>query len=99
MELKCSDLGVADCDFVAKGDTPGDIVEQMVKHLREEHHIDMPEPDKILENQWAESPVFKEDKEDIEVIVKRMRQALDIDADNEDTPPPPRFAVGPAPWV
>jgi predicted small metal-binding protein len=49
MEIKCSDLGIADCSYTAHGETPGEAVEAMVKHLRREHHLDMPDAEDILD--------------------------------------------------
>ncbi len=49
MEIKCSDLGIANCSYTARGETPGEAVEAMVKHLRQEHHLDMPDAEDILD--------------------------------------------------
>lgn len=77
-KIKGSDLGVKNCDFVAAGETPQDVVEQMVTHLREEHDIRMPDEDVILtggEGEWE----AQEEDAGAAVIVKRLREALELD--------------------
>ncbi len=100
MELKCSDLGVANCDFVAKGDTPGEIVEQMVKHLRQEHNIHLPDPDEILQPGSVETSMldFEEDHKDANIVVTRMRQALGIVDSGDEGPSGPAISLGPVPF-
>lgn len=58
-EIRMSDLGIAGDDAVFSGTTPGDVVEQVVGHLRSEHDVDMPDADDILAGgeQWAMLPV------------------------------------------
>mgnify|MGYP001045531529 CR=1 FL=1 len=85
-KLRCSeDLGIADCDLVVEGETPGEIVEQIVPHLRKEHDIDMPNVDAIMDED-----VDREDLDDKTwTVVKRMREALetdDFDAEDEELP-------------
>jgi len=38
-ELHCADLGMRDCDWVAKGSTAGEILKQTVKHAEQVHGI------------------------------------------------------------
>ena len=47
-ELSIADLGVANDSTVITGDSPGDVVEKVVDHLRSEHDIDMPDADEIM---------------------------------------------------
>lgn len=42
--LRCRDVGV-DCDFVAKGETEDEIMEQAARHAREEHGFEQIPPD------------------------------------------------------
>lgn len=38
-ELHCADLGLRDCDWVAKGSTAGEILKQTVAHAEKAHGI------------------------------------------------------------
>ena len=76
-KIKCSELGIRDCDFVAKGETAGQIVKEVVEHLRAEHDIDMPDTDVILEGKVAEEPLEVVD-EDVSLILERLTTALNI---------------------
>lgn len=79
------DLGIADCDFVAHGETPADVVEQVVEHLQDEHDIDMPDLDAILENE-VEAALLPES---VRLVVARLQEALNIsDAGTPDVEPP-----------
>lgn len=42
--LRCRDVGV-DCDFVAKGETEDEIMEQAARHAREDHGFEQIPPD------------------------------------------------------
>lgn len=35
--LSCRDLGVTDCDFVARGNTPEEVKNNMMNHAKMEH--------------------------------------------------------------
>jgi predicted small metal-binding protein len=35
--LACKDIEISDCDFVARGETIHDVVEQMVDHIEDRH--------------------------------------------------------------
>ena len=48
VEVSCNELGVIDCDYVARGMTPGEVLEKMVDHLRSEHDLDMPDAEEDL---------------------------------------------------
>ena len=50
VEVSCLELGVIDCDYIARGMTPGEVLEKMVDHLRSEHDLDMPDAEEILSN-------------------------------------------------
>lgn len=77
MKIKCSELGIRDCDFVARGETAGQIVKEVVEHLRTEHDIDMPDTDVILAGEVAEEPLKVVD-EDVSLILERLTTALNI---------------------
>jgi predicted small metal-binding protein len=86
-EIQGEELGVADCTFVARGETAREVVEAMTEHLEAEHGIDMPSPDVIVEDYPTEemfleklSEVFTvgPDKE-TRITIQRMRTALNID--------------------
>lgn len=49
-EVSGEELGVVDCDFIARGETPGDVLKEMVDHLKTTHNMDMPDADEILKN-------------------------------------------------
>jgi len=93
-ELKCEDLNVKDCDFVVRGDTPKDVIEQAVEHLREEHDISLPDAQRILDGKGIE---HLEDQ--ARLVAQRIREALDIKSE-ADTPgagpgePPPNVTPG-----
>ncbi len=46
--LSMADLGVANDSTVLEAETPGELVEKVVEHLRAEHDIDMPDADVIM---------------------------------------------------
>ncbi len=89
--IRGSELGVAGCDFVAEGETPGDAVEKMVEHLESEHDIDMPEPSIIMEDSTAMEDIedrkldeflgddVRHADEGAMIIVKRMRELLNFE--------------------
>jgi predicted small metal-binding protein len=76
-EVSCNQLGIKDCDFVAKGDAAGDVVKTMVEHIRSEHDIEMPDTDVILEGEVIEDPT-EAVKPDRTLIVKRLKETLNI---------------------
>lgn len=94
-KLRCSeDLRIADCDLVVEGETPGEIVEQIVPHLRKEHDMDMPDVEAILDED-----VDREDLDDKTwTVVKRMREALETNefgAEDEEPPGEERPSMAP----
>ncbi|MGC9335232.1 MAG: DUF1059 domain-containing protein [Anaerolineae bacterium] len=78
LELHCKDLGVANCNWTAEGETPADVVEQVVEHLEKEHGIDMPEPETILEGKLTDQPLQPDVDESVRIVVNRMQEALGI---------------------
>jgi predicted small metal-binding protein len=94
-KIKCSELGVRDCDFVAKGESPGEIVKEVVEHLRAEHDIDMPDTDTILAGEVGEE--FTEViGEEVTLIVERLTTALNIVPPEESEPPEPSIGTMPS---
>jgi predicted small metal-binding protein len=86
-EVRCEELGVADCDFVARGEDAREAAEAMVAHLEEAHDIDMPDVDVIVEvypdretflDKLAQLITPDPDKE-TQLAVQRLRQALDFE--------------------
>jgi predicted small metal-binding protein len=74
-KLRCSeDLRIADCHLEVEGDTPEEIVSEVVEHLREEHGMDLPDADAITKGQVDKTEV----DEKIWTVVKRMQDALEI---------------------
>lgn len=57
-EISCLDLGVSGCDYVARGEVAGDVVSEMITHLREEHDLDMPSAEKVLKDYHEEERSF-----------------------------------------
>lgn len=78
MELHCKDLGITDCNWMAKGETPADIVEQVVQHLEKDHGMDMPEPKTILEGKVTDQLLPVDVDDSVKMVVKRMQEALEI---------------------
>ncbi len=77
IKLVCDELGVVDCDFVAQGEAPGDVVEELVAHLREAHDLDMPDADEILEDDFQDEVAADLDPA-VLTVVKRLREELDL---------------------
>ena len=71
------ELGIQDCDFKASGDTAGDVARQVVNHLRDEHDLDMPDADTILEGNATDAPLDEADP-GVALVVERMSSALNI---------------------
>jgi len=91
-EVSCENLGVVDCEFVAQGEDKKEVVTEMVSHLEEEHGLDLPDPDVILETYPDEETLIAKlaeifaggpDKE-TELIVNRLRNKLDIGTEDND---------------
>ena len=75
--IECSELGIEDCDFAASGETAGDVVREVVAHLRAEHSMDMPDADVILDGEVKEDPLELVDPA-VELVVARLTEALNI---------------------
>lgn len=87
-KVGCSELGIQDCDFVAKGETAGDVVKEAVEHLRAEHDIDMPDADVILAGKVSQDPLEMVDPA-VALIAQRLTEALNIvPAEGAEAPKP-----------
>jgi predicted small metal-binding protein len=77
-ELRGTQLGIADCGFVAQG-SPGEIVRRFVEHLRAEHEIDMPDVEEILKGKVGEDDVVKgKIDRGAWIVTQRLQEELDI---------------------
>jgi len=80
IELACTELGVEDCDFIASGETPGEVVTQFVEHLESEHDIDMPDVDSILKDKMTTDEFLGGGfDEDAIMVVRRLQEKLGIE--------------------
>lgn len=86
IEISCSELGVHDCDWVATGETAGDVVEQVVRHLRKDQKINMPDAETILEGDFFEDPIGDATDPAASMIVRRLREALNLTGTAGTTP-------------
>jgi predicted small metal-binding protein len=84
IKIECSSLGIKDCEFTATGETPGEVVEEMIEHLRSKHDLDMPDADTILNGELNSSSIGDANSA-VSVIVKRLREALNITESTEST--------------
>ncbi len=98
-EISCNKLGVENCDYVAEGETAGDVVTDMVKHLRARHGIDMPDEEVIISGKTRESILEQVDPQ-VKLIVKRLQEQLDMirgqdfESSDETVPKPFSGPVG-----
>ena len=83
MSITGKELGINDCDFEASGDTAGDVVSQVVDHLREVHDLDMPDVETILEGQSSDEFLSDADP-GIALVVERLTSKLNIVRQDED---------------
>jgi predicted small metal-binding protein len=99
VELSCEEIGIADCDYVARGETAGDIVDDMVEHLEDQHDIALPDPDDIMSYASGDEDLDALDldiglSEEARIVTERIRNELNpAGPDDEvevDVFPPPR---------
>ena len=93
--IEGSNLGIKDCNFVAKGESAGDVVKQIVEHLRAEHDLDMPDADVILAGELSRDPLEIVDPA-VALIVERLTEALDIVPADEGKLPEPSIGTTPS---
>lgn len=98
VELSCEEIGIADCDYVARGETAGDVVDDMIEHLEDHHDIELPDPDAIMSfaSGDEESDALDLDivlTEEARIVTQRIREELQLGDDDDlevDVFPPPR---------
>lgn len=80
-QVSCNeDLGIEGCDFVASGESPADVLEELLPHLRSAHNLSMPDADTILDGYVREDPfVNGEAAGPVETVVRRLQRALELD--------------------
>jgi predicted small metal-binding protein len=93
--IECIELGIKDCDFVAGGETAGDVVRDVVEHLRAEHDLDMPDADTILAGELKEDPLELVDPS-VRLVVERLTEALNIVPVEEPEIPKPSIGKTPS---
>ena len=76
--VSCTDLGIHNCDWTATGETAGDVVEEVVRHMRKEQKIDMPDAQAILEGDSWENPMDDTMDPAVVTIVQRLRERLNL---------------------
>jgi predicted small metal-binding protein len=76
-KVTCKELGIKDCGFSASAEAAGDVVREMVEHLRVEHDIDMPDANVILAGEVKEESLERVDPE-VELVVERLTKALNL---------------------
>lgn len=98
VELSCEELGIADCDYVATGETAGDVVDDMIEHLEDHHDLDLPDPDVIMSFASGDEALDALDidvqlSEEARIVTQRIREELQLGGDEGlevDVFPPPR---------
>lgn len=89
IEVSGKDLGIDNCDFIARGKTAGDIVESMFDHLEREHDMDLPPVDETLEMYQTDVEAFDFRRaavvnaempldEGVQLIIRRLKEKLDL---------------------
>lgn len=96
MKVRCQeDLGIEGCDVVAQGETAGEVLREIVPHLRKEHNLNLPAVDDILEGKTSQDELFGgQEDEAVRLTVSRLREALGIEpVDTSERPAPARPSV------
>ena len=76
-KITCEELGILGCDETFTGTSPGDVVREVVEHLRTHHDMDMPDADTILEGDLTENPLDTVDP-DVALVITRLREKLNL---------------------
>jgi len=88
-KLDGKQLGVEGCDLVAEG-TAGEVVRQFVDHLRDKHGIDMPDADRILQDEVSEEDVAEgRISRGAWIVTERLQDKLEIVPKGSSEPWPP----------
>ena len=78
-QVRCDeDLGIQGCDFVASGEAAGDVVDQVVTHIRREHHVKMPAADAILTGAASSDPLTPGMDKAANTVIRRLRETLNL---------------------
>jgi predicted small metal-binding protein len=96
MKVRCQeDLKIEGCDVVAQGETAGEVLREIVPHLRKEHNLDLPDVEEILAGKMSQDELFEgQEDEAVRLIVSRLHEALDIEPmDTPEGPAPARPSV------
>ena len=89
-EIRCEeDLGIPDCDLVVRSEVPGEIVNEVVDHLRENHDMDLPSAEAIIAGEVEEADV----DEKVWLVVKRLDEELNLSELAAQAPPEPEVDV------
>jgi predicted small metal-binding protein len=91
MEISCSeDLGIKDCECVARGETAGSVVEEIVEHLRDEHDLDLPDAEAILTGTIDEKYVIEGPMDPgTRMVLERLQEKLGLQPKEGLTEPRP----------
>jgi predicted small metal-binding protein len=94
MEIRCEeDLGVKDCGCVARGETAGPIVEEIVQHLQDEHDLDLPDAEAILTDTVDETYVIEGPMDPgTRLVLERLQEKLGLQP--KEGPTEPRPTIG-----
>ena len=76
VQISCSDLGIQGCNFSATGETPGQVIREVVEHVQAEHNINLPDTNTILDGK-IQVDYFGGNDPGAEIIVKRLIEKLD----------------------
>lgn len=89
IKVSGKDLGIDNCNYVASGQTAGDVLKKMVAHLEQEHNMHMPPADDLLDLfqteqdrfDWTLAPVvnarFPLDEGAI-LVLRRLKEKLHL---------------------
>ena len=94
VEVSCKELGIVDCAFSASGQTAGEVLEKMIKHLRSEHDLDMPDAEEILSNPQKPEDLtlvvpeiwinrHPQMDEEVRLVTERLVEKLNLSVDSE----------------
>lgn len=92
-EISCDALGIVGCHRTFRGETAGDVVDQVSDHLRSEHDIDLPDRDVILRSDegidvdaMADRILSMGYSKKAVLVMRRLRELLDVRAPEEGEP-------------
>ena len=82
IQIPCEELGVYECDYVARAKTPAEAAKQIVEHLRSEHGLHLPDVDEILGgrslvDRLSGGRLGKDEA----LVMQRLRERLHVDSE------------------